>query len=143
MAALTQGRQTKARSVNMRARFGRGMAASVTIFEGSIVAMDTSGNLRPGRATATDIVVGVARDGYVNGTTAGATIAECDCGVFAFDSGTAGDAITIANKGATVYVIDDQTVGLTNGTNTRPAAGKVHDVTADGVWVAIGLPESV
>jgi hypothetical protein len=58
-------------------------------------------------------------------------------GIFPFANSANADAISRANIGATVYVVDDQTVALTNGTNTRSAAGRVYDVDADGVWVEI------
>ena len=45
------------------------------------------------------------------------------------------DAITLADVGSDCYIVDDQTVAKTNGTNTRSVAGKVFDVDADGVWV--------
>ena len=36
------------------------------------------------------------------------------------------------------YVVDDETVAKTNGTNTRSRAGVVVDVDAQGVWVTTG-----
>ena len=33
------------------------------------------------------------------------------------------------------YLVDNQTVAKTNGTNTRSAAGVVRGVDAEGVWV--------
>jgi hypothetical protein len=45
------------------------------------------------------------------------------------------DAISTANIGADCYIVDDQTVALTNGTNTRSVAGKIFDVDSAGVWV--------
>ena len=40
--------------------------------------------------------------------------------------------------GSDCYIVDDQTVAKTNGTNTRSVAGKIIAVDADGVWVKIG-----
>ncbi len=60
-------------------------------------------------------------------------------GVFCFDSAGGADAITFDDIGATCYVVDDQTVALTNGTGTRSVAGKIHDVDAAGVWVVFEL----
>jgi len=37
--------------------------------------------------------------------------------------------------GKTCYIVDDETVAKTNGTNTRSAAGTVVGVESDGVWV--------
>jgi hypothetical protein len=61
-------------------------------------------------------------------------------GIFRFDSAGGGDTITAAKIGLNCYVVDDHTVGLTSGGNTRSIAGKICDVDAQGVWVAIGLP---
>lgn len=142
MAALTAGRQTKRRG-ELGHRFGKGLNASATVFEGGIVSLDVSTSLLvAGRASTTDIVKGVARDTYVNGSTAGAVVAELDTGIFAFASGSAADAILADDIGKLCYVIDDQTVGLTDGTGTRVVAGRIFDVDTHGVWVAIGLPES-
>ena len=58
-------------------------------------------------------------------------------GVFQFQNSSAGDLIALANLGADCYIVDDQTVALTNGTNTRSVAGKIRDVDAGGVWVEI------
>ena len=43
-----------------------------------------------------------------------------------------------ADVGADCYIVDDQTVAKTNGTNTRSVAGKIIAVDADGVWVKLG-----
>ena len=50
----------------------------------------------------------------------------------------AADAIVRADVGADCYIVDDQTVAKTNGSNTRSVAGKIIAVDADGVWVKIG-----
>lgn len=140
--ALSVGRQTKRRG-EIHHRYGRGMNASTTIYEGGITVLDVAtGYLRPGRASTTDVVVGVARDTYVNGTTAGATIADCDAGVFAFATAGGADTIAADDIGKVCYVVDDETVGLTDGTGTRIQAGYIFDVDSHGVWVALGLPES-
>ena len=54
------------------------------------------------------------------------------------DTVKAGDLIAQADVGADCYIVDDQTVAKTNGTNTRSVAGKIIAVDADGVWVKIG-----
>jgi hypothetical protein len=41
----------------------------------------------------------------------------------------------LADVGKQCYLVDDQTVAKTDGTNTRSPAGFVRDVDADGVWV--------
>ena len=58
-------------------------------------------------------------------------------GVFCF-ANAAADAVTRTEIGKSCYVVDDYSVAKTNGTGSRSVAGKVVDVTSDGVWVEIG-----
>ena len=49
------------------------------------------------------------------------------------------DLIAQADAGSDCYIVDDQTVAKTSGTNTRSRAGIVLAVDADGgVWVQVG-----
>jgi hypothetical protein len=113
------------------------IAASVTIFEHAMVALDTSGNARPARATATDRVVGVAKKRYTN--LSGSAVAmpvEIDCeNIHVFNNSADGDAIAIDDINKPCYVVDDQTVALTDDTGARPVAGRVAFVDAKGVYV--------
>lgn len=40
---------------------------------------------------------------------------------------------------ATAYILDDQTVVATDGGSARSAAGKVHQIDADGVYIRAGV----
>lgn len=60
------------------------------------------------------------------GHAAGAIQVAVRQGVFPWYMGTAGDAITNANVGALCYIIDNQTVGLTDGGGTRSIAGIIQ-----------------
>lgn len=119
------------------------IAANVRIFQGSAVVIDNTGFARPARpAVATDRSVGVAEREFNNlGGTAGALQVEARAGVFPFRNATAGDAIAQANVGATVFWLDDDQVALTNGTNTRSAAGVVVSVSEGDnlVYVRVSL----
>jgi hypothetical protein len=116
------------------------IAASVTIYAGSLVVMDTSGYFRPGRASTTDVAIGCARETYDNASGAAAALTvTCDVGVFHWDNSADGDAITLAaHKGSIVYVVDDDQVAATSNSNARIPAGTVVDVDSTGVWVATG-----
>jgi hypothetical protein len=57
-------------------------------------------------------------------------------GVFRFKNSGA-DPIDRSHIEGTAYIVDDETVAATNGTNTRSAAGKIVDLDAAGVWVEI------
>jgi hypothetical protein len=136
MAALTQERDTKRRIGEM----GVGpVAAATKIFAGSIVCAQTGAAFLTKGATATTLRgIGVAEETADN--TAGAAGAinvkyRRDGWFGPFANSSAGDLITLADVGADCFIVDDQTVAKTNGTNTRSVAGKVRDVDASGVWI--------
>ena len=59
--------------------------------------------------------------------------------------GAGGDALTEANVGQPVYLIDEKTVGATNGSSSRPAAGTLKRIDSgrtagDKYSVHIGTP---
>ena len=134
MAALTSSRNTKARLGEI---FGFPVKAATTCFQGSLVVLD-AGYAAPGRVATGLIAVGMALE-TVAAVAAGDASVRAERGVFKFANSTAGDLIAQANVGADCYIVDDQTVALTNGGATRSRAGKVSAVDADGVWVQIGL----
>lgn len=139
MAALTADRKTARRDPETSERHG--VAASTTIYAGSIVAVNASGYAVPASASKALKVVGIAESKAVGTSTAGATkiAVKRDVGVFGNSSLT--DALTIADIGHHCYVVDDQTVARTPGTSyQRPLAGRVVDVTTEGVWVEVAAP---
>jgi len=130
------------------------LTANATVYRGSI-ATTRSGYLVAATAPqSADIVWGVisgagpgtadmTTQGITGGTTNGAVTVEIATGSFFLASGTGADAITQANVGALCYVINETTVGLTNGSNTRPIAGVIEaydttEVNALG-YVAVKL----
>lgn len=130
MTALTANRATPT-SLTRHRNFP--VAASVTIYNGSIVVLDSSGYARPGRVSTTDRVLGVATQQVTSGTTAGAVTVNVDSGAIA-RFGNSG-SIATAHVGLPCYVLDDQTVSLTDNANTRIRAGQVFQVDSTGVWV--------
>ena len=60
------------------------------------------------------------------GTTAGLHFAGIDTGSFWLTPGLSSDALTQADVGNPVYLIDGLTVGKTSGSSTRPVAGKLE-----------------
>ena len=112
-------------------------AASVHIYYGAMVSLDTSGNCRPARATASDKVLGVCAKSADNSSgSAGAFSGGID-----IDRGrtacmkNSGSSITSAHVGRDCFVVDDQTVALTSNAGARPRAGRIFAVTDDGVFV--------
>lgn len=115
-------------------------AAAVECFAGGIAMLNASGNVTPGATATGQICVGMFAEHVDNsGGSAAAVKAKVKSGVFRFGNSGSADAITKANIGDTCYIVDDQTVALTNGTNTRSAAGTIVDVDSVGVWVRMGL----
>lgn len=117
------------------------VAAGVHIREGALVVLDPTGYVRPARTAVGDISLGRAIF-EVNNTAglAGAipegVEAECDFAILTRNSGGP-DAIAITDIGRDCYLVDDNTVALTNGGGTRSRAGKIWQVTAEGVWLYV------
>jgi hypothetical protein len=115
------------------------VAANVKIFRGALVAIDNAGRSMPAGLLAGGTVraVGVASATYDNtGGAADAFKVEMTVGTFKFKNHGA-DLVTSASVGADCYIVDDQTVALTDGGGTRAVAGKVQMVEADGVRVHV------
>lgn len=112
---------------------GRGpAAASVTFYQGSIVMTNAGGYVTVGATATGQFVRGVCTTGKVSPASNGAVEVAWEEGDFEFASGTSGDALTVANIGDTVYIIDDNTVGATDGGATRSAGGKMIAVSPNG-----------
>lgn len=115
-------------------RFRDAVAASVRIFAGAMVALNATGFALPAVTTATR-VRGVALDEADNTSGAdGAVSVDIERGAFLFANDTT-NAVTRAHIGASVYVVDSNTVG-SSATSTI-VAGKCLDVTPEGVVVEI------
>lgn len=109
------------------------IAAATAILAGTLVALDSSGNLVNAADTAGLRVIGRAEQEVDNSAgIAGALTANVKRGVFFFaNSATA--AVDPDDVGKLCYVEDNQTVAETSTHFVK--AGRVVEVTADGVWV--------
>ena len=133
MAALSADRNTPIRTAE---DFEFPVAASTLIYAGSLVCINASSLATKGAVATTLKAVGVSEHRADNsGGVAGAIRVRCRKGPHRFANSAAADAITLADVGNDCFIVDDQTVAKTNGSNTRSVAGKVFDVDADGVWV--------
>lgn len=133
--ALTAERGTKSRDGKT---FARKVAATVKIYQGGLTCLSATGYATPGAVATTLTADGIALQTVDNSDgAAGDLTVEVEKGTFQFKNSAAADAITIAEIGDDCYVVDDETVAKTNGTNTRSVAGKIVDVDAQGVWVRI------
>lgn len=117
-----------------------GLTANATVYRGSIATTRAGFLVAASAPQSTDLVWGIIANagpgaadtgaGVAGGTTNGGVTVEIDTGSFFFASGTGADAIAAANVGALCYVINETTVGLTNGGATRPIAGVIEAVDA-------------
>lgn len=130
MAALTAARNTQKRDARVL-DFAR--ANSVVCFPGAIGCLNGSGLATPGAAATTLLAVGRVVRQYT--TDAGAVRVEMERGCFKYGNSASGDAITNAEYGKQVYIVDDQTVAKTDGSSARSVAGICRGVDSDGVWV--------
>lgn len=115
---------------------------STTIYHGGLVVLN-AGYAAPGAAGVGLIAAGVAKidgssDRSINSGADGAKKVVVDQGVFPFANSADADAITQAHAGRDCYIVDDQTVALTDGGGTRSRAGTIMWVDSDGVWVQVG-----
>ena len=135
MTALTQDRNTQTKDGIV---VGLAVGAGVKIFAGGMVGVNAAGFAVPASADATLVTVGRA-DQFVDNTTGGdgAVTVNIVRGKLVKMANLAADPVTQASIGRNCYVADDQTVAAGHAVNTRPVAGKVFGIEADGVWVAI------
>lgn len=143
MSAATSGRVTKQVILG---KFSAPIAATTTIWAGTLVALDSAGRAVPA-STATGLrAVGRAAtngglDKWDNSAgAAGAFQVEIEEGIFFWGNSAAGDAIAQAQVGLACYAVDDQTVAKTSNAGARSVAGVVRYVdAADGVAVESSL----
>lgn len=119
-----------------------GVKTATTIVNGTIVCTDSTGYAVPARTALGLYVYGCAQPGSppsglaADNTTgaSGAVSVNVLSGVFPWANSTAGDAIPFGYTGP-CYLVDNQTVALTDGEGTRSFAGMVQQVDTVGVWV--------
>ena len=130
MTALSQGRryvQTIGSKGSLEVK------ANTTIYQGALIMLDGA-NAVPATTATGKTIIGIA-----TATAKSGEVVEFEVGVFDFENSSGADAITKAQIGSDCYVVDDQTVAKTNGTNTRSVAGKVFDVTDGKVLIKVGV----
>lgn len=140
MSAATSGRVTKQVILG---KFSAPIAASTTIYAGTLVALNSSGQAVPVSSASTLRAVGRAatRGGlsvWDNASgSAGAFDVVIEEGIFYWDNG---DSVAQADVGKVAYGVDDQTVAKSSNTGARSVAGVIRYVdTSDGVAVESSL----
>lgn len=134
-------------TIPMLSEFQFPAAASRKLWCGTIALIDAAGNLTDVPALG-QTCIGAFIATYDNSAgIAGAIKAKAKIGIYKFKNSAAADAIAEANRGADCFVVDNQTVALTDGNATRPVAGTIVQVDSDGVWVSMGfgflIPDTV
>jgi hypothetical protein len=120
--------------------FEYGQKGATTIFAGGLVMLDASGLAVPGATATGQIAVGRAEARSANSGADNAVRAKVRRGNFWWKNSAAGDAIAAADVGDDCWIVDDETMAKTSGTNTRSVAGKILAVDANmGVLVRTGL----
>ncbi|MES2987673.1 MAG: hypothetical protein V4808_07190 [Pseudomonadota bacterium] len=132
MGALANDRNTPTRAGEL---IELGAAASKTFFAGGIVALSAAGYATPGAVAATLIGLGRCEERVTSSAVAGAEKVKIRTGVFRYANSASGDLIAADDIGKPCYIVDDQTVALTDNSAARSIAGFIHDVDAQGVWV--------
>ena len=140
MAALSANRDTQARGVVWATQTEFSGTDSTTYYQGGIVCIDQSTGKVVKGSTATGLVcLGRCEEAVVTGTSTTEKIKALS-GIFQWGNSSSSDAIAADDIGKTCYIVDDQTVALTDGSASRSAAGVVFDVDSSGVWVSTGFP---
>ena len=112
------------------------VAAGAVIHAGGLVVANATGFAAPGSTATTLTYLGRAEESADNSAGADGAVSVLVRRNKAFQWNNSGtDPVTQASLGKVCYVVDDETVAATSGTNTRSAAGIVIDLDADGVWV--------
>lgn len=116
------------------------VAASTTIYGGSLVAINHSGYLVPASADPLLFVVGVALAAADNSAgAAGAISCAIERGVFSLNNSSSTSALTDADIGRVCYAADDNTVARITAIGTLPPVGKVMGLDGSDVLVEVGL----
>jgi hypothetical protein len=140
MTALAQDRNTQRKYVERVVSENPLIAATTTVWNGSLVANNAAGALIPASDTAGITVLGRASRRMVNPTGAAAAVVpagKVEAGCYKFAT-TGGNALTIVDVGKNAYVLDDQTVVRAAGTTNSIIAGIVDSIDPDGgVWVKV------
>ncbi|GHD63846.1 hypothetical protein [Jeongeupia chitinilytica] len=133
MAATSQDRNTPFKDGEMVVA---PVAAGVKIPAGTLVCANATGFGTPGATSTTLAYLGMADEAVDNAAGAdGALAVRIQRGKAFKWANDSGDPVTQASLGRACFIVDNQTVAKTNGTNTRSQAGIVVAVDADGVWV--------
>ncbi len=133
MTAATAGRNTKRRNADLVSHV---VNTSATVYAGTMITLLAASGLAVSAGTASaGNCVGVAEETVTGDGTLRVT---ARAGCFQFANSASSDLIASKDIGSIAYIVDNQTVALTDSSGTRKIAGAIVDVDDDGVWVLIG-----
>ncbi|CAA0129458.1 Uncharacterised protein [Starkeya nomas] len=127
--ALSRSRNTNRRDPEFRDFV---VPAGVTVYQGGLAVLDAAGAIAPGSTAVGLTAVGIFTEDAGPGM--GVRVRR---GCFSL-SNSAADPVDATSIGKDVFIVDDETVAKTNGTNTRSRAGTCFAVDERGVWVIVG-----
>lgn len=139
MAALTADRDTPEFASGWGMEHARIGVDSDEFYKGQIIAINAAGKFVPASTAVGLIAVGRCEDRTTTGV-GNTKKVRARSGIFPYANSLTTDEITAADVGHECYLVDDQTVAKTSGSNARSVAGVVYDVDAYGVWVAFKFP---
>jgi hypothetical protein len=103
---------------------------SETLYGGTVAVTRSGYLVNPTTpAVATDIVWGLIHKQVTNPVTNdGAIQCDIETGTFYLSCATSTDALVQTDIGAVVYLVDNRTIGKTNGGSARPIAGTLMNI---------------
>nr|WP_064494314.1 hypothetical protein [Pseudomonas chengduensis] len=110
------------------------LAANAKIYAGALTVANANGYGAPGSTAVGLAYIGRAEEAVDNTGGANGAKSVPVRRLRAFKWANDG-SINQAHLLKTAYIVDDQTVAATDGTNTRSPAGRIVGIDADGVWV--------
>jgi len=135
MTAITKGRAYRTMEPGLRSH---PIAANIVLLRGAMCFVNGSGyaDMSTGNGLKCLGVSPADQDNAGGANGAFRAVFECDRD-FDFAIGTSADALTDADVGATVYAIDNATVGKTNGSSSRAVAGTLTEISNGRAFVRI------
>lgn len=140
MAALTADRDTQEKASAHSMPHAERAADSTQYYKGGIIVLDPSdGRFKKGVTGVGLVAIGRCEENVLTGPSNTRKV-RARSGIFKYNNSSAGDAIAADDIGKDCFIVDDNTVALTNGSNTRSRAGMIYGVDPDGVWVSFTFP---
>lgn len=126
MSAITAGRAFKSFA---KGRKSHPIAGTIVLWRGAMVFNNASGyaDMTTGNGLKCLGVSPADQDNLAGAAAAFRAEIVCD-EIFDFAIGTSSDALVDADVGATVYAIDNATVGKTSGSSSRSIAGTLVEI---------------